>query len=59
MRDADIGDVLVTDDGRLRGVATDRDLVVRVLAEGKDPERTAVGEICSEEIVSVGPDDDV
>ncbi|MET9323532.1 CBS domain-containing protein [Streptomyces sp. NPDC003038] len=59
MRDEDIGDVLVTDDGRLRGLVTDRDLVVRALAEGKDPENTTVGEICSAEIVSVGPDDDV
>jgi len=59
MRDAAVGDVLVTDDGHLRGVVTDRDLVVRALAEGKDPDDTTVGEICSEELVSVGPDDNI
>ncbi|MGW0364539.1 CBS domain-containing protein [Streptomyces sp. NPDC002990] len=59
MRDEGIGDVLVTDDGHLRGLVTDRDLVVRALAEGKDPENTTVGEICSADVVSVGPDDDV
>jgi CBS domain-containing protein len=59
MRDGHIGDVLVTDDGHLSGVVTDRDLVVRALAEGKDPDRTTVGEVCSGEIVTVRPDDDV
>ncbi|MER6398576.1 CBS domain-containing protein [Kitasatospora sp. NPDC001603] len=59
MRDADIGDVLVTDDGRLRGLVTDRDLVVRALAEGKDPDRCTAGEICSSEIISVSPDDEI
>jgi CBS domain-containing protein len=59
MRDAGIGDVLVVEDGRLRGVATDRDLVVRAMAEGKDPEHTAVRAVCSTELVSIGPDDEV
>ncbi|MFD0273547.1 CBS domain-containing protein [Kitasatospora sp. NPDC127111] len=59
MRDADIGDVLVMDDGRMCGMITDRDLVVRALAEGLDPDWTPVGDICSTELISVGPDDDV
>ncbi|MBT2407591.1 MULTISPECIES: CBS domain-containing protein [unclassified Streptomyces] len=59
MRDADIGDVLITDDGHLRGLVTDRDLVVRALAEGNDPDQTTVAEICSDELVSVAPDDDI
>ncbi|MCB5164991.1 CBS domain-containing protein [Streptomyces bambusae] len=59
MRDEDIGDVLVVDDGRLKGVVTDRDLVVRVLAEGKEPEDTTVADVCSEATVTIGPDDDV
>lgn len=37
MRDGNIGDVLVTQDGRLIGILTDRDVVVRVLADGRDP----------------------
>ncbi|MFI9318360.1 CBS domain-containing protein [Kitasatospora aureofaciens] len=63
MRDSAIGDVLVSDgapgDGRLCGVVTDRDLVVRVLAAGRDPDSTNVGDVCSSELVSVAPDDDV
>jgi signal-transduction protein with cAMP-binding, CBS, and nucleotidyltransferase domain len=59
MRDAGIGDVLVVEDGRLRGVATDRDLVVRAMAEGRDPERTPVRAVCSTELVSIRPEDDV
>ncbi|MCB5179788.1 CBS domain-containing protein [Streptomyces antimicrobicus] len=59
MRDEDIGDVLVVDDGHVKGVVTDRDLVVRVLAEGKEPETTTVGEVCSGDVVTVAPDDDV
>ncbi|HSA49254.1 MAG TPA: CBS domain-containing protein [Yinghuangia sp.] len=59
MRDLGIGDVLVTDDGELRGVLTDRDLVVRGLAEGKDPDKTTVHALCSDEVVTVAPDDAV
>ncbi|MFD8995835.1 CBS domain-containing protein [Streptomyces abikoensis] len=58
MRDEDIGAVLVAEEGRLRGLVTDRDLVVRVLAEGGAQDRT-VADACSEELVSVGPDDEV
>ncbi|WBP84986.1 CBS domain-containing protein [Kitasatospora cathayae] len=63
MRDTAIGDVLVSDDvsgdGRLLGLVTDRDLVVRVLAAGLDPDSTNVGDVCSSQLVSVAPDDDV
>lgn len=58
MRDYDIGDVLVLEDGRLCGVVTDRDVVVRVFAAGLDPATTRVGEVCSREMVAVSPDDD-
>ncbi|WP_338711852.1 CBS domain-containing protein [Streptomyces virginiae] len=59
MRDADIGDVLVVEEGRLRGILTDRDLVVRGLAEDRDPAETTVQAICSTEPLTVGPDDQV
>jgi CBS domain-containing protein len=59
MRDAGIGDVLVVEDGHLSGLVTDRDLVIRALADGKDPGHTSVGEVCSDELVSVEPDDDI
>lgn len=60
MRDRDIGDVLVVDDtGALCGIVTDRDIVVRGLAEAKDPVSTRIGDICTEEVVSVSPADSV
>jgi CBS domain-containing protein len=59
MRDAAIGDVLVTDGGRLVGVLTDRDIVVRCLAEARDPGMTTVGECCSSEaLATISPDED-
>ena len=59
MRDEDIGDVLVEEDGELRGVATDRDIVVRAIAEGADPTRATLAEVCSNGLVTVSPDDSV
>ncbi|MEU9163400.1 CBS domain-containing protein [Streptomyces sp. NPDC048424] len=59
MRDADIGDVLVVDEGRLRGILTDRDLVVRAMAENRDPAETTVQAVCSSTPVTVRPDDGV
>ncbi|MGI5275537.1 CBS domain-containing protein [Streptomyces rochei] len=60
MRDRDLGAVLVTDGDELRGLVTDRDLVIRAVAEGGDPERTTVAGVCSdEELVTVRPDDEL
>lgn len=59
MRDEDIGAVVVAEDGRLRGLVTDRDLTVRVLAEGGDVADRRVQEACSAEVVTVSPDDPV
>jgi len=58
MRDHAIGDVLVTSNGHLCGMLTDRDIVVRAVAENRDPYRTTVGDVCSADIVSVEPDAD-
>lgn len=59
MREENIGAVLVAEGDELRGLVTDRDLVVRVLAEGKDPGDTTVREVCSPDLVTVTPDDEV
>ncbi len=59
MRERDIGDIIVVDNGMLCGIVTDRDIVVRALAEGKDPARTRVGDICSRELTTVGPDESI
>src|SRR5205823_429828 len=59
MRDEDIGALPVVQDGELRGIVTDRDIVVRAIAEGKEPSTTTVQEVLSEEVESVEPDDDI
>lgn len=59
MRDEDIGALPVVQDGELRGMVTDRDIVVRAVAEGKEPSTTTVQEVLSKELQSVAPDDDV
>lgn len=56
MRDGDMGSIPVVDDGKLVGIVTDRDIVVRAIAQGKGAS-TAVGEAMTTEIFSVGPDD--
>ncbi|MFC5181764.1 CBS domain-containing protein [Actinomadura harenae] len=58
MRDEGVGDVLVTVDGRLCGMVTDRDIVVRAVAEDRDARITPLGEICSADLATVRPDDD-
>jgi len=55
MRGYDIGDVIVLEEERLFGILTDRDIVVRALAEGADPETTPVGEICSRDLTTIEP----
>ncbi|MEU4659853.1 CBS domain-containing protein [Streptomyces sp. NPDC023723] len=59
MRDQDLGAVLVTDGDDLRGLVTDRDLVIRSLADGGDPERTTVAGACSDDLVTVRPDEEL
>src|SRR5829696_10113006 len=59
MKQADIGGVIVADDGRFRGYVTDRDIVVRAIAEGKDPKSTTVGDVCTETVHTLTPDQSV
>jgi CBS domain-containing protein len=59
MRDGNIGDVVVVERGRIQGILTDRDIVVRALAEGRDPASTTVGEICSRELTTLSPSDSI
>jgi CBS domain-containing protein len=60
MRDSGIGDVIVLDETQsARGIVTDRDIAVRLVAEGKDPSATAVGEICSSGLHTLTPDNSV
>jgi len=59
MRDVDSGAILVAEDGHLKGLLTDRDIVVRAVAEGRDPAQVEVQEICSADVQALRPDDDV
>jgi CBS domain-containing protein len=59
MAQEDVGPVPIVEDSRLVGILTDRDIVVRVVAEGRDPNATTVGEIASTELVTVSPGDDL
>jgi CBS domain-containing protein len=59
MREADIGDVIVLEDDRLYGIVTDRDIVVRTIAEGRDPATAKLGDICSRDMTTLNPTDTV
>jgi CBS domain-containing protein len=57
MRDHDIGVVVIEHNSELRGILTDRDIAVRVVAAELDPSRTRVSDIASKELVTVSPAD--
>ncbi|GAA2457634.1 CBS domain-containing protein [Streptomyces glaucus] len=58
MRERDVGDVLVAYDCDLFGILTDRDIVLRAVAEGHDPDATTVGQVCTRPpVVTLAPDD--
>jgi CBS domain-containing protein len=60
MRDHDIGDVVVTkSDGSMCGIVTDRDIVVRGIAEGVDPASTTLDDVCNHNLVTIGSNDSV
>ncbi len=59
MREAGIGDVVVLDGGAVCGIITDRDIVVRGIADGRDPRSTTLAEVCSRELTTLSPDDQV
>jgi CBS domain-containing protein len=55
----DVGAVPLVDGDRLVGIVTDRDIVVRAIAKGKDPRGMPASEVSSRELVTVAPDDDL
>jgi CBS domain-containing protein len=59
MAQRDIGSLPICgEDQRLKGVLTDRDIVVKVIAEGLDPREVTVGSIAQGKPVTIGADDD-
>jgi CBS domain-containing protein len=59
MRDEDVGIAPIVEGERLVGVLTDRDIAVRVVAEGRDPEQTKVTEVASRDVVTLDPQQDL
>jgi CBS domain-containing protein len=60
MRDLDVGAMPICgEDDRLKGMVTDRDIVVRCVAEGKDPSQVRAGELGQGKPVTIGADDSV
>jgi len=57
MVDHNIGAVPILHQGQLVGIFTERDLMNRVVVAGKDPAHTAVGQVMTEDPMTVGPDD--
>jgi CBS domain-containing protein len=59
MREEHIGSLPVTDDEKLVGMITDRDITTRVVAEAADPNTTSVEDVYSRDLISVEPDQDL
>jgi CBS domain-containing protein len=59
MREGQIGSIPITEDEKLVGMITDRDITTMVVAEAADPEATSVGDVSSRDPISVEPDKDL
>src|SRR3954451_17956136 len=56
MNEADIGDVIVAEGDEIKCIVTDRDIVVRAIAEGRDPQSTSVSDVCTPSLETIEPD---
>jgi CBS domain-containing protein len=56
MRDEDVGIAPIVEGDKLIGTLTDRDIALRVVAEGRDPEQTKVEDVMSRDLVTIDPD---
>ena len=60
MQRANVGAVIVEDDaGKACGIVTDRDIALRAVAQGRDPATTPLSEVCSSELMTISPDEDL
>src|SRR5918999_1126275 len=55
MKDEDVGSIPIVDGDTLVGILTDRDIAIRLVAEGRDPQSTSAGEVASRELVTIDP----
>lgn len=56
MAERRVGSILVTLDGPLTGIFTERDALVRVIAAGRDPELTEIGEVMTRAVTTISPE---
>jgi CBS domain-containing protein len=59
MQEREIGDVVVMDGDQVTGIVTDRDIVIRAVAEGRDPSSCTVRDVCTGDVVTLSPDDTI
>jgi CBS domain-containing protein len=59
MRDEDVGSLPVVEGDRVVGIVTDRDIVVRAVAQRADPQTANVGDVSSSDPVTIQPEDDL
>lgn len=55
MRDGNVGSLICTEHGSIKGIVTDRDIVVRAVAEGASPREATVGDCCSGAVTTIAP----
>jgi CBS domain-containing protein len=59
MKQEDVGAAPIVETGRLVGMLTDRDIVIRVVAEGKDPDSVSARDVASSNVVTIDPQQDL
>jgi CBS domain-containing protein len=59
MKSDDVGSIPIVEEGRLVGIVTDRDIAIRAVAEGGDPNAVTIADVASRELVTVEPDQDL
>ncbi|HLB01885.1 MAG TPA: CBS domain-containing protein [Nitrospiria bacterium] len=59
MEEHNIGCVLVVKDGQAKGILTDRDIVLKVIARGSDPTLTKTADVMQPHVISASPDTDI
>jgi len=59
MRDEDVGIAPIVEGDKLIGMLTDRDIAIRVVAEGRNPEQVTVREVASQQVVTIDPQQDL
>ncbi|MEA2237052.1 MAG: hypothetical protein QOC81_1776 [Thermoanaerobaculia bacterium] len=59
MSERNIGAIAVLDDGKLAGIFSERDMLTRIVAEGRNPDETNVGSVMTKELIVAAPSDDI